>query len=565
MHGQTSHDEDADAPRGSIPDYNNFLMYEESLDTLENLNDYCPGGFHPVHLRDELGPGKRYVILHKLGRGGFATVWLCRDTVGGQYVAVKILRADAPPEASPAIVALIDAAAAAQKSSPGARFIATPHDRFFIHGPNGAHECLVLPLLGPPISPDIWSDLSHPESTLRAMCHQASLALAHLHHSGICHGDFRPSNILVALAPIHHLSVDELMQLIGPPDTIEVEDLMEQHNYRPHDGDDGDDTDDIDDDNGNGDQVDRELASIEDGPEAMFALDQGAAAMDCGQEDVASGNNTAPERQGLVEDVEMRDFTSGCTPVSPAGVPRYLIPSANIGALISDYSLSEIRVVDFGQAFPVDQPVDVDALGIPTHYLPPDIIIATQTEPRDGRIPRIRPMLDVRAGRASDVWALGCTIFEMRLQEPLFYGGSHNSLLEDIVDALGMLPDRTWLCWSSRYEYFDRDGRTNRPRAPYTIEDRVICPLEGDGGVITMPSHDQALFAKLLRRLLTYDSAARPTAEDIVRDPWLTVSDAGQPTAPFCPTTASDPGSPNRNLALDSPEFSGHIALREST
>jgi serine/threonine protein kinase len=50
----------------------------------EDLDNYKPGGYHPVHLGDTYStlPGSdrpRYRILHKLGSGSFSTVWLAKD------------------------------------------------------------------------------------------------------------------------------------------------------------------------------------------------------------------------------------------------------------------------------------------------------------------------------------------------------------------------------------------------------------------------------------------------------------------------------------------------------
>lgn len=60
-----------------------------SSDYVEDVELYRPGGFHPVHLGDTLSDG-RYWIIHKLGFGGFSTVWLAREESQNRYVALKI-------------------------------------------------------------------------------------------------------------------------------------------------------------------------------------------------------------------------------------------------------------------------------------------------------------------------------------------------------------------------------------------------------------------------------------------------------------------------------------------
>ena len=54
---------------------NGNLLFDE-----ENALDYRPGGYHPVALGDTLKDG-RYQIRHKLGYGGYSTVWVARDTM----------------------------------------------------------------------------------------------------------------------------------------------------------------------------------------------------------------------------------------------------------------------------------------------------------------------------------------------------------------------------------------------------------------------------------------------------------------------------------------------------
>jgi hypothetical protein len=72
----------------------NDLYLELAPFGLEHIYDYKPGGHHPVHLGDVYGNNGRYRVIHKLDSGGFATVWLSRDTEAKEatkYMALKIL------------------------------------------------------------------------------------------------------------------------------------------------------------------------------------------------------------------------------------------------------------------------------------------------------------------------------------------------------------------------------------------------------------------------------------------------------------------------------------------
>ena len=53
------------------------IQYECRI-TAEPLHRYRYGGYHPLELGDALKDG-RYKILHKLGWGGYSTVWAARD------------------------------------------------------------------------------------------------------------------------------------------------------------------------------------------------------------------------------------------------------------------------------------------------------------------------------------------------------------------------------------------------------------------------------------------------------------------------------------------------------
>jgi serine/threonine protein kinase len=59
------------------------------LGECEDLENYEPGGFCPIHLGNVYDD--RYRIVTKLGFGGFSIVWLARDPIMNRLVALKIV------------------------------------------------------------------------------------------------------------------------------------------------------------------------------------------------------------------------------------------------------------------------------------------------------------------------------------------------------------------------------------------------------------------------------------------------------------------------------------------
>ena len=106
---------------------------------------------------------------------------------------------------------------------PGADHVVVPLETFWVNSPNGRHLCTVLPVLGPTISE--WrKEIGSDSERTRKICRQAAEGLGFLHSKGLCHGDFRPRNILMKLRPgaLDHLDRDAMCDLLGPPDSAEV-------------------------------------------------------------------------------------------------------------------------------------------------------------------------------------------------------------------------------------------------------------------------------------------------------------------------------------------------------
>ncbi|KAK4131560.1 kinase-like protein, partial [Trichocladium antarcticum] len=194
--------------------------------SVEELRSYRPGGYHPVVLGDRLGPDGRYRVAHKLGYGGYATVWLCHDSVAGKWRAVKMMAAalsgaDCADLRALALFGGIDRAVLA------ANGLQLALDHFWLDGPNGRHLGFVLPLLGPNLS-GVFDVYGHLPELVKDICFQLVAAMRFMHSHGLCHGDFRSDNIMFRLVD----GVDEwpeaaLVRLLGAPVCVPVRPVAE--------------------------------------------------------------------------------------------------------------------------------------------------------------------------------------------------------------------------------------------------------------------------------------------------------------------------------------------------
>lgn len=168
------------------------------LDNVYNVENYGPGGYHPISIGDVFDQG-RYRILHKLGHGASSTVWLVRDQREGKdrgrIATLKAMRADIssqPPSDTPDLV-IPQKLIRSLPPSHSVDFQTVDH-HFLAQGPNGTHRFLVSPLAGPSVptlsdcpgrvagSRRLRADLA------RKVAKQTATTLHHMHCAGVVHG-----------------------------------------------------------------------------------------------------------------------------------------------------------------------------------------------------------------------------------------------------------------------------------------------------------------------------------------------------------------------------------------
>ena len=215
---------------------------------------------------------------------------------------------------------------------------------------------------------------------------------------------------------------------------------------------------------------------------------------------------------------------------SPLGihVPAHLVAPID-NALLTNPNLlqEEIVVIDFGQSFCISRlPTDYEPATVP-HYLSPEARF-------EGNI-----------GAPSDIWALGCTIFEIRAGFPIFetFFGGDDEVLMQTVATLGKLPLPWWNAFENRHLWFDEQGipkteelqkvllhteKTSIIQKLASIGTDDVPPVTGDDGPMMesrgtrLDECEIELLGDLLQKMLRYRPQDRISITDVISHPWFT-------------------------------------------
>ncbi|KAF4459610.1 kinase [Fusarium albosuccineum] len=225
-----------------------------------------------------------------------------------------------------------------------------------------------------------------------------------------------------------------------------------------------------------------------------------------------------------VQNPILKNFT---TAHDEPSIPQYLVYPVKWGDMPSHHISEQPSIIDFGEFFNESKPPD--ELGIPLAYRSPEFI------------------LENKIGVGVDIWALGCTIFEIRTGRKLFatFDNDDDCSLDAMVEVLGKFPEPWWsTTWEGRTIFYPDDAEDDAVRAaPEPKPNVTVHPSVAEGarsiedklvpGVWYMssdspenmhrdiPREEIKIFADLLRRFLRYDPKERLGAEAALEHEWF--------------------------------------------
>ncbi|KAE9378586.1 kinase domain-containing protein [Stipitochalara longipes BDJ] len=194
---------------GSYVDSDDEVNIEDEAEAIEQYFSEAP--YFPVLIGQVLN--QRYRIEHKLGHGGFSTVWMAYDMQTTTGVALKIAVAGAGGEKERWIQDEIRHSV----QSPS-RLVLYQHF-FYVSSHRGNHLVLVLPVCGPSLNVRLRQASM---AARMSAAWQLLQALGDIHSSGFVHRDLSTSNVMWGMASLDNLDTNQKYQHLGRPEKMKI-------------------------------------------------------------------------------------------------------------------------------------------------------------------------------------------------------------------------------------------------------------------------------------------------------------------------------------------------------
>ncbi|EEP78909.1 predicted protein [Uncinocarpus reesii 1704] len=195
--------------------------------------------------------------------------------------------------------------------------------------------------------------------------------------------------------------------------------------------------------------------------------------------------------------------TANGEPAGPSA-PKYGVVKANLADFGLEYLTDTVNIADFLDAFSIASPSET--LTTTLGYAAPETL------------------LEHKISRCSDVWSLGCTLFEIRFLHQLFptCNDSRDIMLQNMVKTLGKPPEHQWQHWENRGEYFLDNGAFDACANGRSLLGKRVHNRTAQSHAIGLISEDESkCFEDLLWRMLQYEPTDRITAVEALNHPWL--------------------------------------------
>ncbi|KAF7559806.1 hypothetical protein G7046_g4352 [Stylonectria norvegica] len=203
------------------------------------------------------------------------------------------------------------------------------------------------------------------------------------------------------------------------------------------------------------------------------------------------------------------------------GVPSHAVVPIWLGDKSEDLVVSDASILlsDFGESY---HPLIESRThsNIPLGSRPPEAFFPSPDEP---------------FGFGTDIWSLGCLIWEVLGQRPIYdsWVASDDEVLDDQVDLLGKLPQRWWQRWENRAEFWAEQGddielapTRHSDHRRWDWESRVeLCIQKGrreekdmEGQLSEEETED---FLDMMKRMIVFEPEQRASATEILRSRWV--------------------------------------------